>query len=626
MIEPLKAHKHLYQRLFGYMRPYLPLIGLAVFLSLLTVVFESVSLWIIATLADTLFNPEQQAASSIPFSLGKLNTYLNALVQQLIQADTPLHTLTRVCVVFIVAFTFKNVFLYTNGLLMSIVNLKIMQDIRDQLFGHSLILPVSYYDRNRSGTILSTILNDVSRLNYAMTHTVKKVLVEPVRLITFIILLFVISTKLTLIVFLIYPILIFVIVRIGKSVRRRSKRTLENMAGVTSVLHETVNCVRAVKMFNMHKDETDKFVKENTSFTRASYRANRIGSLTSPLTELLGAIVVVSLLWVGGAQVLAGKVMTAEDFIRYLTILIFSYQPLKALAGINNSFQHAFAASERVFGLLDSPAEKLSPEESRVVPDFTKEIEFRDVTFTYPGTDEPVLRDVSLTIPKGRIVAFVGSSGAGKTTILDLLPRFYEIDKGNILLDGVDVRDCDLAGLRELFGIVSQETILFNDTVYNNIAYGLKNASREAVQEAAKAASAWEFIQRLPKKLDTLIGERGTMLSGGQCQRLSIARALLRNPPILILDEATSALDTESERLVQHAINNLIENRTALVVAHRLSTIQHADMIVVLDQGRIVETGTHDELLKFESKYKYFYELQFSNASSPGSSSQTGGS
>jgi subfamily B ATP-binding cassette protein MsbA len=602
----------LFRRTFSFVRPYWHILALSIVLSLLIVVFETVSLWVIATLADTLFSINKGAPSAPMINVGSLNAVLKQWVHQLTQAGTPQGTLARVCLIFGASFLLKNSLTYINSLIISSLNLRVIQDIRNAVYRHVLMLPVSYYDRNKSGAILSIILNDVGRLNFAMTNTITKSFAEPIRLITFWTLLFVISTKLTLVVFLIYPVLILLITRIGKSVRRRSKRTLENLGGLTSVLHETVNCVRAVKMFNMNEAEATKFKTENRRFIRNSFRSTRTSAITSPLTEVLGLMVAVSLLWIGGTQVLAGKGMTAEDFIRYLTLLIFSYQPLKALAGINNATQAGLAAAERVVSVLDTPAEDYDVQGKITQPPFTKDISFNNVSFTYPGTTDEVLHDVSFSVKKGTVVALVGSSGAGKSTILDLLPRFYEVSKGTVTVDGTDVTGMSLVGLRSLFGIVAQETILFNDTVFNNISYGVKDATMDAARDAARAANALEFIDKLPKGFETLIGERGVMLSGGQCQRLSIARALLRNPPILILDEATSSLDTESERLVQAAIDNLIQNRTVVVVAHRLSTVRNADTILVLDKGQIVERGTHDQLMALGSRYKYFHDLQFS--------------
>jgi len=309
--------------------------------------------------------------------------------------------------------------------------------------------------------------------------------------------------------------------------------------------------------------------------------------------------------------VLGGEGSGAEDFVRFLIFLFSTFTPLKALTNINNILQSGFAAAERVFTILDAPVEPLSDTPVAVAPSFNSNLDFADVSFTYPETTTPVLDGLSFSVKKGSIVALVGSSGAGKSTVLDLLPRFYNVNGGAILIDGKDIRQFDLATLRHLFGIVAQETVLFNDTIYNNIAYSRPGAPRNEIMEAARAANALEFIERLPNGFDTIIGEQGTMLSGGQRQRLSIARALLRNPPILILDEATSALDTESELLVQNAINNLIVNRTAIIVAHRLSTIRHADTILVLEHGRIVEQGSHAELLALGKRYKYFYDIQF---------------
>jgi subfamily B ATP-binding cassette protein MsbA len=325
-------------------------------------------------------------------------------------------------------------------------------------------------------------------------------------------------------------------------------------------------------------------------------------------------VVVIVLLWYGGQEVLKSSLHAgfgAEDFVRFLIFLFSTFTPLKALTLVTNTLQRGFAASERVFSILDSPSEPLNRVRPETVPAFTGAITVEHVNFTYPCCSEEVLHDISFTLEKGSIVALVGSSGSGKSTLLDLLPRFYPVSSGTVGIDGRDVRSMDLAGLRSLFGIVAQETVLFNDSVRNNIAYGLTATPAGEIVAAAKAAQAWEFIEKMPAGLDTAIGERGVLLSGGQRQRLAIARALLRNPPVLILDEATSSLDTESERLVQEAINRLMENRTVLVVAHRLSTIRHADLILVLENGSIVERGSHEELIRLNNRYKYFYDIQF---------------
>jgi subfamily B ATP-binding cassette protein MsbA len=599
--------------MIGYLRPYIGLIVLAMVLALFTVIFEGLSLWFSASLVQTIFDHTAMTMDKPEFSVANINEILKYYTSRFIGRRDSKDMLLFVCGLMALSFLFKNLAVYFKNITMAKLNLNVVRDMRSELFTHSLALPVSYYDRTKSGTVISHIVNDISIINGAMTGTFDKVLVEPLRVAFFLTMLFVIDYKFTLAIFVMFPILGYLITMIGRTVRRRSKRVMEFMASLLSILHESINGVRVVKMFGTLDAESKKFRDENKRFIRQSFRSSYIGALASPITEVMGVAVVVILLWFGGQQVLAGADgFGAEDFTRFLIFLFSIFTPLKEIGKLNTTLQTGFAAADRVFGVLDTPTEEINDITGQIKTSFDDNITLKNVNFSYPKCEETVLSDVSFEIKKGRVAALVGSSGSGKSTTLDLLPRFYDIGSGTISIDGIDIREINLPSLRKLFGIVSQETFLFNDTIGNNIAYGAeKCASQEEIIAAAKAANAWEFIEKMPKGLDTKIGERGVMLSGGQRQRLSIARALLLNPPILILDEATSSLDTESERLVQAAINNVMQNRTVLVVAHRLSTIQHADQILVLEDGRVVERGTHEELLTKNSRYKYFHDIQF---------------
>ncbi len=650
--EDFRRSFRLYGRMLRFAKPYIPYFLLTILLSFFVVAFESVSTWVPATLIQALFNPEVAhegydaiASEAAPggtkapeigestdrgtdpggFALGlsgldSINEKLKKWTYEMLNSGTEgaRGVIRIICLLIIVAYLLKNVGLYIQSLINAKLNLYIVRDMRNKLYRHILRLPVSYSDRNRSGDIVSRILNDVGSVNTSINTTFSKLIIEPVRLIAFIIILCIINLQMTLAIFILYPVLGFFIVKIGQAVRRRSKRTLDKISGLVSVLYETINGIRIVKMFNMSEAESRKFSRENQKFVRASFRSTRVGALSSPVTEILGSVVMIALLWYGGIQVLESRSgFQAEDFLRYLLFLLQMYRPLKSLMSVNNAIQAGFAGGERIFEVLDTEPEKLNEKDDVDPIEFKKSVRFENVDFVYPGFDEQVLTDISFSLDKGKIIALVGSSGSGKSTILDLVPRFYEPTRGRITLDDIDIRDLDLIAYRHLFGIVSQDTFLFNDSVYDNIAYGTENPSREDVLKAAEAANALEFIKKLPKGIDSVVGERGVTLSGGQRQRIAIARALLRNPPILILDEATSALDTESERLVQRAINNLMETRTSLVVAHRLSTIIHADEILVLENGRIVERGNHAELLALKRRYKYFHDVQFSAVGAP---------
>ena len=411
----------------------------------------------------------------------------------------------------------------------------------------------------------------------------------------------------------IIPLAGFVIVNISRSIRRKSRRTAVKIAGITNIITETLTSMRVVKAFAMEDYEVSRFTKETKNYYNLIFRRARLRSLAPPITEIMGVFIGVALLWVGGTEVLSAQGLTSEDFIRFILIMFSALQPIRSLSNVFAEIQVGAASAERVFGILDTEPAILDSDEVIEDVSFNESVTFDHVFFQYDDGDVQVLQDISFSLNKGSVVALVGVSGAGKSTTADLIPRFFEPTEGAVQLDGVDIRKFQIRALRQLMGIVTQETILFNDTISGNIAYGKKDIPIERMRKAAAAANALEFIDKLPEGFDTIIGEKGVRLSGGQRQRLAIARALLKDPPILILDEATSSLDIESEKKVQEAMDRLMKDRTVLVIAHRLSTIVNADNIIVLDGGKIIETGTHEQLLGQNGIYKNLYNVQFSN-------------
>lgn len=606
----------LYLRILSFVKPYSGQLAVALLASLFYVIFNSASIWLTASLVNTIFEEKPIVTEQVekPASTNtslNLNQKLKQQTKHLIYRDNPIDTLKVLCIVILVTFLLKNVFYYVQGLSMGFVNLKIIQDLRDRLYEQLNILSMSFFDKNRAGNLSSILINDVTSVKNSIANSFTKLLVEPINILVMVGLLFVISWHLSLVAIIVLPISAFFIVKIGQSIRRKSRRINVQIAEVMTILHEMLNNVRIVKAFATEDYENDRFQKSNLRHFFLEFRRKKLSALTSPINEVLGVTIGVVLLWYGGLQVLQYQTLTSEDFIRFILILFAMLQPLKSMSGVNNVIQNGLAAAERIFGILDSPVEIQDKPAAKKITDFNDSISYNNVSFRYE--DEWVLRDIAFEIRKGQIVAFVGPSGAGKSTIVDLLPRFYEVDNGSIIIDGDDVRDLTQKSLRQLLGIVTQETILFNDTIAYNIAYGMENVSQDAIEKAARAANAYDFITRMPRGFETQIGDRGVKLSGGQRQRLSIARALLKNPPILILDEATSSLDTKSEQLVQSAIDQLMKERTTLVIAHRLSTIVHADLIVVMEEGRIVEQGDHKSLLTRDGVYKRLYDIQFAN-------------
>jgi subfamily B ATP-binding cassette protein MsbA len=604
----------LYKRMFKLVIQHWPYLLLSTLASLIYVVLNSASIWLTASLINNILMDFQQLVADHSQLTGEnsltLNEKLKFWTDGFILRGTPQETLKVLCLTIMVVFLTKNIFLYMKNYFMTVVQFHLITEMRNRLYKHFNALSLSYFDQKKSGELTSIVINDVANLRRALGTSFHQLLVEPINLLAFIILLFIISWKLALLSIIILPIAGLTILSIGRSIRRKSKRTAAMIAGITNIITETLSSIRVVKAFAMEGYEVQRFFKETHHYFQLILRRAKLRLLASPITETLGVMIGVLLLWVGGIEVLSGEGLTPEDFLRFILLLFAMMDPLRKLSKVNVSLQAGAASAERIFSILDTEPNIVDKTDSVKIDSFEKQIMFNNVSFKYEFNDT-VLKDISFEIEKGSVVALVGSSGAGKSTLADLIPRFYDVDKGGITIDGHDIRDLSLNSLRRLMGIVTQETLLFNDTVRANIAYGQKDVNDEQVIPAAKAANALEFINELSEGFDTVIGEKGVKLSGGQRQRLAIARAIMKNPPILILDEATSALDTESERLVQEALETLIVDRTVLVIAHRLSTVTNADKIILLDKGEIKEMGTHNELMEKKGLYSNLYNIQF---------------
>ena len=605
----------LYKRMAQLLFHFWPYIIISSISAIIFVLLNSTSMWLVASLInnvltdfDKIVESQMEWASRSNLTMNeKLKYWTNVLILR----ETPANSLKVLCITLLSVFFTKNIFLYIKNILLRIVELKLVKDIRDKLYKHIQTLSLGYFHKKQTGSITSIVMNDVEQLQVALAVVFQRLFVEPINILTFVTLLFIISWKLALIAIVIIPLAGITIISIGRSIRRKSRRTQAKIAEIMQILTETLTSIRIVKAFVNEEEEVKKFTGESKNYFKLLLKRARLDLISAPVTESFGVIIGVVLLWYGGLEVLSNEGVSAEDFIRFIVILFSILGPIKQMSNVNLKIQVGAASAERIFELLDTPpeiVEDLNPVDLKV---FKNSIEFDKVHFEYNDGDTLVLDQVTFSIKKGEVVAMVGPSGSGKSTIADLIPRFYDVTTGSIQIDGHDLRKATLASIRGNMGIVTQEVILFNDTIKNNIAYAQPNVTDEAIIKAAEAANALDFIEKTPEGFNTLIGERGVNLSGGQKQRLAIARALLKNPPILILDEATSALDTESEKKVQNAIENLMKDRTALVIAHRLSTVQNADKIIVIDEGKVVEIGTHNELYENGGLYRRLYDIQF---------------
>lgn len=509
----------------------------------------------------------------------------------------------------VVVFVIRGIAYYGQSYLMNYVGQRVIIDIRKAVFEKLQRLSMSFYDKHKTGTIMSYVTNDVSALQSAMVDNVVEMITETVILVASIVMMIYLDWKLFLVTFATFPVVLFFIDSFGKRIRKSGSRIQEAAADITSVLQEVASSPRVIKSFVREGYEVDRFDKENMNNFRANMKYAQLSSTLTPTIEFVAAIGVSIILWYGGNSVINGSI-TAGSLVAFLTYAVNISNPIKRLSRVIGNIQRALAAAQRVFDVLDLPEDIKNAPDAKMLPKVKGDVRFNDVSFAY-NENEEVLSHVSFEVKPGEMIAFVGPSGAGKSTVASLLPRFYDATNGSITIDGQDIRKVTLDSLREQVGIVPQETVLFNGSVYDNILYGRLDATREEVEAAAKAANAHDFIMQLPNGYETMLGDRGMNISGGQRQRISIARAILKNPQILILDEATSALDTESERVVQEALDRLMVGRTSFVIAHRLSTIKNADKIMVLEKGQLIEQGNHDELMAMDGLYAHLYKIQY---------------
>ena len=592
--------------------------------TILFAILNGVSVYLTIPLLDTLFQESatkqtKVETSSIEKTSNILPDWINNAKEDLVRSfndfvfsgDKP-EVLIKICLLILFAFLFNNIFGYLQGYFMAFVEYASMKDLRDDAYKHLHKLPIGYFKSERVGNIISRFTNDVNIIQLSISTTFSNLIKEPLTIIVFLGIAISISWQLSLFAFIIVPIASLIIAWIGNKLKKQTRILQTKLADITSVLQETISGVKIVKAFGMEHFENQRFMNETKSYFKLVLKTVRIRNLSSPITEILSVIIGAVIIYYGGILVLVDRTLNASEFLGFLFAIFQMMPPIKELGSVNNRIQEASAAADRIFEITDIEPHIKNVPNAIQLKDFKNEIVFKNVSFKYEDSDVKVLDNLNFSVKRGEIIALVGPSGGGKSTLADLIPRFYDPTEGQIILDGNNIKDVSIESLRSKMGIVTQETFLFNTNIAENIAYGLTNYPMDKIIEAAKTANAHNFISEMPQGYDTIIGERGVKLSGGQRQRLTIARALLKNPEIMIFDEATSALDNESEILVQEAIERLMLNRTTFVIAHRLSTIRNATNILVLDRGRIIQQGTHDKLIAEEKGlYKKLYEMQF---------------
>lgn len=577
-----------------------------------SIVFSLISLAGIGPFLQMIFNKNPthfDKAPELSASASAVSNYLQYHLGDLMLQQGKSAALAYIVIGVIIAILLKNVFIYLSYRVMAPIRNHVMTSLRASLYGKILQLPIGFFTEQRKGDIISRMSNDMNEIEWSVIGTLEGLIREPLTIIFFIATLIFLSPTLTLIVMVLLPIVGLIIGRLSKSLRKDSGKAQQEQGVLMSILEETLSGLRVIKAFNAEKKIGDTFYNSNRILNNLRNKIAFRRDMASPLSEFLGVIVLCSILWLGGTWVLEGRIdMTADNFILYIIVFSQIINPAKSLSTAFYNAQRGSAAIERIEDVLKAPVLVTEAVNPKTLNEFKHSIEFKNVSFNYE--DAVILDGINLKIEKGKTVAFVGSSGAGKSTLADLVPRFHDVTSGELLIDGINIKEFSLSSLRHHMGIVTQEPILFNDTIASNIALGDSTANIADIEDAAKIANAHSFIENKEEGYQTNIGDRGSKLSGGERQRLTIARALLKNPPILILDEATSSLDTESERLVQDAINHMMQNRTSIVIAHRLSTIRHADEIIVLQKGKIVERGTHDGLMSQNGYYKKLIEMQ----------------
>jgi ATP-binding cassette, subfamily B, bacterial MsbA len=601
-------------RLLTYLLPYRKHVALSLLFVILYVIASAAMVYLASSLIVSLFGvvPALDSSSAVTSSgfVNSVKVAVENFVRDLLLTGDKIADLRNLCIALVVITLFKNLFFFLQGFFSAYVEQGITKSFRDQIYQHLLTLSLQYFHRSRTGHLISSAINDVAKIHETLNNTINNLIRDPLSILVYIGIMLVVNWQLTLVTLAVLPVVYFFIYIVGKYIRRHSARAQEAIADVSSSLEETINNIRIVRAYSAEAHETRRFKGRTSEYFRTMLRINRLRLASTPINELLGVTAIVIILMWGGTQVLHQNFLKPDQFLLYLFSMYSIITPAKSVSSLHVKISEGLAAAKRIFDLLDTKPQTVEVAHPVELGEFQRDIVFDRVSFRY-NTGDIVLDDISFEVKKGQIVAIVGPSGSGKSTLIDLVCRFHDPLSGSIRIDGTEPRESTFDSLRKLLGIVTQETILFNDTVANNTAYPTDRPDLARVEKAARAANAHQFVTEMPQGYDTVIGNRGMMVSGGERQRLAIARALMKDPQILIFDEATSSLDTESERLVQEAIDRLMVGRTSIVIAHRLSTILHADQILVMKDGKIVERGRHEELLKADGVYRRLYDLQF---------------